>query len=389
MSSADTTPDYPIIDAGVLHDWASVTEIAEYMPAEWREWILRPQDSFGPMVPRAYVRYSDSVTADGPSALATPLDLDRLRREVLDTGTVDRVVLAPDADSRVGAVMVHQLSRVVAMATNDWTIHEWLERDPRLYGIAVVPNQVPADAAAEIRRIGTHPQIVGVALGVNTLYRKFGHAVYNPIYEAAAELGLPLVLEIGSDAININDAALMPVGGGVPSTYGEFRAMSNHSHMSHVSSMIYQGTFVRFPGLKVLLVGGGVSWIPSFLWRLDYWHKMMHIEMPWLTELPSDYFLRHFRVATWGIESPPEPERFVKLLSAMPEPGASHLLLYMSRYPRVDGESLEALRGRLPESWHRRVFRENAEEFFRWPSEAASVADSLGSAAQTERSSHA
>lgn len=388
MSSAET-PDYPIIDAGVVHDWASVSEIAAYMPPEWREWVLRPQDSFGPMVPRAYLRYPDSVTADGPSAPARQLDLDQLRREVLDGGSVDRVVLAPDADSRVGAVMIHQLSRVVAMATNDWTIHEWLERDSRLYGIAVVPNQVPADAAAEIRRVGAHPQIVGVALGVNTLYRKFGHAVYNPIYEAVAELGLPLILEIGSDAVNINDAAVMPTGGGVPSTYGEFRALSNHSHMSHVSSMIYQGVFVRFPGLKVLLVGGGASWIPSFLWRLDYWHKMMHNEMPWLTELPSDSFLRHYRVATWGLESPPQPERFAKLLSAMPEPGAPHLLLYMSRYPRRDGESLEALRDRLPESWHRRVFRENAKEFFRWPAEATPAADSLVSTAPTEGSSHA
>jgi predicted TIM-barrel fold metal-dependent hydrolase len=379
---------FPIVDGGVLHDWTSITDIVEYMPSEWREWVLRPADSFGPMVPRSYLRYPESVTAAGPTALPPPPTLDQIRRDLLDSGDVERAILLPDADSRVGAVMVHQLSRVVAQATNDWTISERLEQDPRLFGIAVLPNQVPADAAAEIRRIGEHPQIAGVALGVNTLYRKFGHAAYTPIYEAAAELDLPLVLQIGSDAVNINDAALMPTGGGAPSTYGEFRALGNHSHMSHVMSMIYQGVFVRFPNLKLLVVGGGAAWIPGFVWRLDYWHKMTQHELPWLTEQPSDYFLRHCRVSTWGLESPAGPERLVKLLGTLPEQEVSQVLLYTSCYPRRDGETLEQIAGRLPEAWHRRVFRDNALEFFRWPTTPA-LAESAGSAGLTEGSAHA
>ena len=238
----------------------------------------------------------------------------------------------------------------------------------RLFGVAVLPNQVPQDAAQEIRRIGTHPQIVGVSLGTNTLGRKFGHAVYDPVYEAASEVGLPLVLQLGSDASAQVEAFAAPTGGGPAATYGEWRALGNHSHMSHVASLIYQGVFVRYPGLKLLLVGGGAAWIPGYLARLDYWHKSLQLDVPWLDEQPSETFLRHCRVSTWGLESPAQPERLVKLLSTLPEPGASQLLIYTSRYPKGDGEPLDALRDRLPESWHRDVFRTNAENFFRWPS---------------------
>jgi hypothetical protein len=100
---------------------------------------------------------------------------------------------------------------------------------------------------------------------------------------------------------------------------------------------------------------------------MDYWFKSLQLDVPWLSELPSKYFMRHCRVSTWGLESPAEPERLVKLLSTLPEPGPSQLLIYTSRYPKADGESPESLRTRLPESWHRGIFRENAKNFFSWP----------------------
>jgi uncharacterized protein len=353
----------PIVDAGVVHDWASVADIAEYLAPEWRRFVLRPHDDFGPIVPRVPLMYPESVVADGPFVAPPRLELEALRRDV----AADRVVLVPDADARVGAVQQHQLARAVAQAVNDWTIHEWLEQDPRLHAIAVIPNQVPEDAAAEIRRVGAHPQIVGVALGTNTLGRKFGHAVYNPIYEAAAELGLPLVLQVGSDAPFLFEAAIAPTGGGLTATYGEWRALDNQGHMSHVTSMIYQGVFVRFPGLKLLLMGGGAAWIPGYLGRLDYWHKTLQLDMPWLDEQASRTFLRHVRVSTWGLESPAQPERLLRLLDAIPDPGASHLLVYTSRYPRGDAETAQALRARLPGEWQQRIFHDNAAELFRWP----------------------
>jgi predicted TIM-barrel fold metal-dependent hydrolase len=361
-----STLDYPIIDAGVVHDWASVAEIAEYLDPAWRQYVLRPWEEFGPLVPRLNLMYPDVIEPDGGVAPAW-LELEDLRTNVLDGGGADRAVLLPDADSRVGGVMQHGLARALARAVNERTVHEWLDQDWRLFGIAVVPNQVPEDAAEEIRRIGAHPQIVAVSLGTNTLGRKFGHPVYNPVYEAAAELGLPLVLQLGSDASALVESFAAPTGGGAAATHGEWRALGNHSHMSHVASLIYQGVFVRYPGLKLLLIGGGAAWIPGYLARLDYWHKALQLDVPWLDEQPSETFLRQCRVTTWGLESPADPERLVKLLSTLPEPGASQLLIYTSRYPKGDAEPLESLRARLPESWHRGIFRENAESFFRWP----------------------
>lgn len=390
MSSLETSLDFPVIDSGIVHDWPSLSEIAEYISPEWRELLLRPYDDFGPMVPRVGVRYPDAVLAEGQAAAySRKLDLDELCREFLDVGLADRLVLLPDSDSRVGALTIHQLARTVASATNDWTIEEWLARDSRLFGIAVIPNQVPEDAAAEIRRIGDHPQIVGVALGANTLHRRFGHAIYYPIYEAAADLDLPLVLHASSDAAILTEATLSPTGGGMPSTYAEARVLNNHGHWSHVSSMIYQGVFNRFPDLKLLLVGGGAAWIPGYLWRLDYWHKAAQLEQPHVHELPSNYFMRHCRISTWGLESPARAEQLVNILNTLPAPGAASLLMYASRHPLGDSESPAVLSARIPESWHRRVFRDNAAEFFRWPAAATTAVGIDVSAVSPEGSSRA
>jgi predicted TIM-barrel fold metal-dependent hydrolase len=52
-------------------------------------------------------------------------------------------------------------------------------------------------------------------------------------------------------------------------------------------------------------------------------------------------------------------------------PGIERVLLYTSGYPDDEWEAAEDVAQRLPADWHERVFRTNAEEFFRWPERLA------------------
>jgi predicted TIM-barrel fold metal-dependent hydrolase len=359
----------PFIDACVFHDWGSLPTLASYLPEGWRELLLRPHDHFGPVNVKSARLYSDplsdqshrgsSEAATDPNELATAIGLS-------DGNTA---VLGYDEGMLATSFANYHVAHEVARAANAWTIDTWLNGQETLFGMVMVSTSIPDRAAAEIWRTGEHKRMVAVALGCNCLDTPFGHEIYYPIFEAASALRLPLVLQAGSDATA--DCPSTAVGGGQPSTFAEYRALGPASHMAHISSLIIRGVFESFPRLLVLLVGGGLTWIVPWLWRLDLWYKGHAHEVPWLTKLPSAYFVEHVRVATHGLELTPDTDRLAQYLSCFP--GLERVVIYASCYPASSSEMSSDIAARLPPSWHAGVFRENAGSFFRWPTEMPSA----------------
>ena len=72
----------------------------------------------------------------------------------------------------------------------------------RLFGVAIVPQQDIERAAAEIRRVAKLSGIVGVLLRPNPTaeWKPFSDPVYDPIWSAACEAGLPIGLHPFLDA---------------------------------------------------------------------------------------------------------------------------------------------------------------------------------------------
>src|SRR5262249_477227 len=149
----------------------------------------------------------------------------------------------------------------------------------------LISSALPEEAAKEVRRAGRNPQMVGVHLSTNVLGKPFGHPIYHPIHEAASELGLPIVIQAGSDGGT--DLFTAPVGGGPAATYGEYRALGAAVLTAHVMSLICQGVFEKYRGLHLLIVGGGIAWIPYALWRADFRINSAPQEIPWLRKKPS------------------------------------------------------------------------------------------------------
>jgi uncharacterized protein len=357
------------IDACAFHDWTSVVQLADYLSDGWREVILRPGDPTGPMVVKSKWAHrnplGDKAAWAYPSQGMPGSDLDLLLEHMFAGEQRNRVVLGFDEGLLASAHPLHHLSKVVVQAANDWTAAQWLARDERLFGLILVATSQPAAAAAEIRRLAGNERFVGVALGHNGLGRPFGHPVYHPIYEAAAEAGLPVVIQVGSDATT--DSSTIPLSGGRPQTYAEYHALASTAFSPHATSLITQGVFELYPGLRVLLLGGGIGWLPSYLTRLDQVYSEVPMDVPWLRKAPSEYFREHIRVSTYSLEDPTESARLVQLMETVT--GMESILLYASGYPNWDTEEPDAIAARIPEAWHERVFSGNAEEFYRWPSQ--------------------
>jgi predicted TIM-barrel fold metal-dependent hydrolase len=371
-AGAAGTPDVAtVIDGCAFHAWRSTAELVGYMDDAWHELLLRPNDPAGAANLRGGWQYGNPGAQNAAAALSVGVT-----REIgaapgsdpaevlaaLPAGT-QRAVLGYDTVLASTVFPMPYVTREVMRAVNDWTSQEWLQHDPRFYGMVLVSTLMPTEAAAEIRRAGQDPRMVAVALGGNGLGRPFGDPVYLPVIEAAAELDLPLVVQVGSDGAT--GLTTTPLGGGAPSTVAEYRALGGHSQMTHVASLIIGGVFDRFPNLKVLLVGGGAAYIPSLAWSMDYGYRGRQHTVPWMKRLPSEYFADHVRVSTCSLERVPSREALAQALGVLP---MEDMLLYTSCAPGREAATPEDVAARLPEEWHGNVFSTNAERFFRWPS---------------------
>ena len=370
-----TDSDSRLIDSFVAHEWASAADLGPYMTQGWRELLV--DRALSGVAAKEGTRYSTlrcpALYTDtlGKGAKATwnggsaGRSYESLAGDLLESN-YERVVLGYE-DGLLGTAFPNYfVSRTVASAANDWTIDRWLERDERLYGLVLVAPSLPGDAASEIRRVGGHARMVGVAMGASYFGTALGHPIYHPIYAAAEEQGLPIVLNIVADGAGA--AVTPPVAGGLPGTYSEYRILSVQPTITNVASLIVQGIFELFPNLRLVLCGGGITWVPSLLWRLDWAYKRDVSAAPWLRSLPSEYFARHVYLTTYGLEKVPAPEHLAAFLAT--SPWLKSQLMYASGWPAAERGTPSGTVDRLPPEWRSNVRYGNALSVFRWPDQA-------------------
>jgi predicted TIM-barrel fold metal-dependent hydrolase len=280
-------------------------------------------------------------------------------RDVLDPFGVDVGVLNGDEGIYVSLVASPYRAAEFARAHNDWIREQWLDADPRLRGGIVCAAQDPLAAAAEIRRVADDPRFVHVVVTGGS-ERPYGEPRYLPIFEAAAECGLPVAIHSGGEGMGL---AAPPGGAGLPTFYIEWHTLgSAGSIMAHLVSLICHGVFERLPTLKVLLLEGGIAWLPGILWRLDTNWRALRADTPWLERKPSEVAREHVRFTTQPLEhTDGHDDLLFEMLAAA---GAPEILCFASDYPHWDGDDPAFMLRRLPEAWREPVMHANAVEFY-------------------------
>ena len=352
----------PLIDCDVHFSFSALTDLVPYMEPAYRDLVLNSNDfgltlpSYPWQHPTGWTR-KDTFSADHLPSTSLP----RLREQLLDLYDVTYGILTPEEIMCVSVLPNVHLAAALASAHNDWMCEHWLDADPRLRGSIVVAAHYPVAAAREIRRLGGRDDIVQVILpgGARIPY---GNPFYEPIWVAAHEMGLAVAIHVYYEGMGIAGGPI--TGAGMPDHYAEYHALLNATNMGHLASILCHGILERYPGQKVVLIEGGVAWVPGFLWRLDTNWRSCRTEMPWCRRRPSDYVWEGIRFTTQPLEAPDDSSLLEGALKGM---NPERTLLFASDYPHWDFDEPVLTLRTLPRAWRDRVAYSNAGELYQLP----------------------
>jgi len=170
-------------------------------------------------------------------------------------------------------------------AYNLW-IAEYCGAHPdRLLGIGQTAMRSVEDGIADLESIKALG-LRGVMLPGNPAGADYDDARWDPFYEAAVNLQLPLSFHILTSAQDqartrgpkLN--AFMAIIRGCQDILGTF---------------IFGGVFERHPALHVVSVEADAGWVPHYMYRMDHAYSRHRYWLPsgTLTKMPSEYFREH------------------------------------------------------------------------------------------------
>ncbi len=169
-------------------------------------------------------------------------------------------------------------------AYNRW-LENYLEGAPkgRLFGLGQVALPSVEEGIKELEDAKARGY-VGVMMTGNPPEADYDDPMYDPLWEAAVDLGLPLSFHIlTSKADQLNNQR----GPKINSFLGIMRGCQDI-----LGTFVFGGVFDRHPKLKVVCAEADAGWVPHYTYRMDhaydrhrYWMKA-----PPLEKMPSEYF---------------------------------------------------------------------------------------------------
>jgi predicted TIM-barrel fold metal-dependent hydrolase len=360
-----------LIDCDIHVTYRSIKELVSYADAHTRELIERSGVAGLSMPTYPWVHPSGWIRRDTYDAEAVEagsmfpgFDLDQLRAHVLDPLDVAFALANPDEAACFSVLPNPRLAAGLASAYNAWLVDTWLRHEPRLRGALVVPAQWPEAAAAEIRRMAPSGRFAAVFLpGAARI--PYGNPVYDPIWAAAAEAGLPVAVHVHYEGVGTSGPL---TGAGTPDFYTEFHTLNGASTQGHLVSILCHGVFERHPQARLILMEGGLVGYVGVLWRLDQNWRSTRSEIPWCRRRPSEYVWDHVRFTTQPLEEPDDAAQLAEVLRPLrPE----RTLMYATDYPHWDFDDPDQTLRTLPGEWREPIRFGTAAELFGVPVPAA------------------
>ena len=340
----------PVVDADVHARVASLDVLRPYISSTWQSLITEYAYTGPPGLVTVYPPNAPTTTRPEWREQGAATSVDLLQSQALDAWQADAAVL--HCYFGLDSVRHPDLAAVLASAVNDWLVAEWLDRDPRLKAALVVPPYVLADQVAEIERVGDHPGFVEVQMPVRAM-SPYGHRNWWPVLRAMTARNLVFGLTWGGTS----SAAPTPTGW--PSWFMEEYAGEVQVYMSQLTSFVGEGTFQKFPSLKVAVHDIGFAWVPTLIWRLEKEWKGLRRTVPWIDRPIGQLLREHVRFTTAPLDAGP-PAEMVRLLEWLGEVMVMFAGVYQHHH---DDDIADLLTGLTPEV-RQKIMSGNARAFY-------------------------
>ena len=238
-------------------------------------------------------------------------------------------------------------------AYNRWLAGFCEPAPERLVGLPLLGVRTPEEGVAELeaaKAAGAR----GVMLSGNAAFEDYDHPAYDPFWEAAVGLGLPVSFHILTTRGDLGDH------------------QRGHKIIQHLitirgnqdimSMLIFGGVFERHPELRIVCVEADAGWVPHFKFRMDHtferhrhWQGYGGISRP-----PGEYFDENIYVTFQDDFS---------VQYALPGMNDERIL-WATDFPHSDGtyprsiEVVEELASYMTPEQTRRITRDNVAELY-------------------------
>ena len=336
------------------------------LPAEVMEAFLRAIRTDRPFAPEDPV---PEESAGDPTSMMRPGASQPLPRLAdMDADGIDVAVLYPTSPGLVW-IPEKDLFQTMAHEYNRW-LQSYCSADPaRLYGVGLVTLHDPLLAIKEMERcvsdLGFKAVMIRPAPYIDN--KKLNDPVYDPFWDAAAELGCPVALHPFSfDDMPWNVVSrlgLQDDAGGRPDKGLTLRQGLGNA----LDVMVAMGWFVaggiceRYPKLTVVFLEGSGGWCAPMLERFD--HHLDVFGSRYQTTPPSEIFKRQCYISF-------DPDEEALAYTANSKYVGADRIVWASDYPHPDAkipgivtELKEATEG-LDETQQRLIFGENAARLY-------------------------
>ena len=293
------------------------------------------------------------------------------RLKYMDQMGIWAMVMYPNVGG-FGAQQFLKLNDLELMLTcvqiyNDWQT-EWASADSRrLLPITSIPFWDVAAAVNEVRRCAAKGHKGILFTGEPQCYGKplLGDAHWNPLWEVAVELDLPISFHIGSGDMAEGMVKERIATYGKMATFAELAVDIFLRNGVQLNDLLMSGVLVRYPKIKFVSVESGIGWIPFVLEAMDYQFQGNSVaeEHPEFDMLPSEYFARNVYACYWFEQTAPR-----RLIDKIGEDN----VLFETDFPHptsLYGDDVHArIKGGLSdceESVRRKILWGNAQKLYR------------------------
>ncbi|MCH2173378.1 amidohydrolase [Myxococcota bacterium] len=274
---------------------------------------------------------------------------------------VDAEVLYPTLGMSCFAMTDGALQRACFAAYNGW-LAEYCAHDPkRLYGVGLVSLEDPEAAVADLEAIAKLGMRGAMIWGAAPDDRPYDHPRYEPFWEAAADLELPLSLHIiagrGRRSLSLDKAA---DGQGRMDPAVWYMTVI-HEIQESLATLIFGGVLERHPKLRIVSAENDVGWLAHFNYRMDHVYDKYQESWPHATPLKPSAYVERQVWATFQ-DDPVGPATY--------DIFGSHNFMWASDFPHSDStfpESrawIEKNFAEVPGDVRQRILHDNVVELY-------------------------